>query len=151
MSALETQVAGNHYKQFKIQPIEFTMKNGLGFIEGNIIKYISRHKLKNGAEDIMKVKHYAELLLEIEYGIKQGVDNTLNKVVNEVATKEEISANELVEKILNHNIRKVLFKKLCHDYLIIDACEFVNSINSVVENHSMVEAIDTQLLSVCLK
>ena len=51
----------------KIQPIEYITSNGLGFIEGNVVKYISRHKSKNGAEDIRKVIHYCELLLELEY------------------------------------------------------------------------------------
>ena len=51
-------------------PIEYISKNKLDFLEGNIIKYISRHKKKNGAEDIRKVIHYAELILELEYGEK---------------------------------------------------------------------------------
>ena len=42
MSALDKQVGGNHYKDFAIQPIEFIVKNNLGFIEGNVIKYICR-------------------------------------------------------------------------------------------------------------
>ena len=49
---------------------EYISKNNLDFCEGNIIKYISRHKLKNGAEDIKKVIHYAELILELQYGEK---------------------------------------------------------------------------------
>ena len=67
MSALDVQEGGGHYKSFPIQPIEFVHKNGIPFIEGNIIKYICRHKDKNGAEDIKKVIHYCEILLELEY------------------------------------------------------------------------------------
>lgn len=70
MSALETQISGSHYKKLAIQPIEYTVANGLGFIEGNIIKYITRHKDKNGADDIRKIIHYCQLLLELEYGEK---------------------------------------------------------------------------------
>ena len=55
---------------FAIMPIDYISKNNLDFLEGNIIKYISRHKHKNGAEDIKKVIHYAELILEIQYGEK---------------------------------------------------------------------------------
>ena len=51
-------------------PIEYITKNNLDFCEGNIVKYISRHKLKNGAEDIKKVIHYAQLILELQYGEK---------------------------------------------------------------------------------
>ena len=68
-SALDVQVGGNHYKDMPIQPIEFTHKNNLNFCQGNIIKYASRYKAKNGVEDLKKVKHYAELLAKLEYGI----------------------------------------------------------------------------------
>jgi len=72
MKASETQVGGNHYKDMAIQPIEFTMKNNLNFCQGNVIKYICRYKNKNGIEDLKKVKHYVDLLIEIEYGEKEG-------------------------------------------------------------------------------
>lgn len=68
MSALDTQVGGDHYKQFKIQPIEFTFKNNLNFLQGNVIKYVCRYKHKHGKEDLLKVKHYIDLLIEMEYG-----------------------------------------------------------------------------------
>lgn len=71
MSALDKQEGGGHYKNLVIQPVEYITKNNLGFIEGNIVKYISRHGSKNGAEDIKKVIHYCELLLELEYGTEQ--------------------------------------------------------------------------------
>lgn len=67
-SALDVQEGGNHYKNFEIQPIEFTHKNGLNFCEGNVIKYVSRHRFKNGIEDLKKARHYIELLIELEYG-----------------------------------------------------------------------------------
>jgi hypothetical protein len=67
MSALETQEGGQHYKQCKIQPIEFIHANGLPYIEGNIIKYIMRHKFKNGLEDLKKARHYLDILIELEY------------------------------------------------------------------------------------
>lgn len=59
---LDRQVGGNHYKNLKIQPIDYIMENGLGFCEGNIVKYITRYSQKNGVEDIDKVIHYAEIL-----------------------------------------------------------------------------------------
>lgn len=65
---LDIQVGGGHYKEFKIQPLEFTMANNLDFIQGNIIKYTCRHKTKNGAEDLRKVIHYAQLALQLQYG-----------------------------------------------------------------------------------
>ena len=43
-SALNKEVGGNHYKEFRIQPIEFIEGNDLGFSVGNIIKYVCRYK-----------------------------------------------------------------------------------------------------------
>ena len=59
----DTQIGGNHY-QLPIQPIDFITKNKLGFIEGNIIKYVVRHDKKNGLEDLEKAKHYLEMLMK---------------------------------------------------------------------------------------
>ena len=64
--AIDKQIGGNHYKNFKIQPIEFITANKLSFIQGNIIKYICRYDKKNGKKDIDKVIHYCELLKELE-------------------------------------------------------------------------------------
>jgi hypothetical protein len=66
-NSLDIQVGGSHYKNQKIQPIEYIHANDLGFCEGNIVKYATRHKFKNGAEDLKKVIHYAQLLLDLEY------------------------------------------------------------------------------------
>jgi len=67
-SALDTQTGGGHYKDFPIQPIEFTCKNNLDFLQGNVIKYVCRHKAKNGVEDIDKAIHYLQLIKEMQYG-----------------------------------------------------------------------------------
>lgn len=63
VSALDKQVGGNHYS-LVIQPIDFIVKNNIPFREANVIKYVTRHKLKNGAEDIRKAIHYLEMILE---------------------------------------------------------------------------------------
>ena len=70
-SALKSEVGGNHYKEFRIQPIEFIEGNDLGFSVGNIIKYVCRYKYKNGKEDLLKARHYIDLLIELEYGNKK--------------------------------------------------------------------------------
>ena len=67
-SVLETQIGGEHYKGYKIQPIEFFIANGIKAAESYIIKYACRHRDKGGAEDIKKLIHVANLILEIEYG-----------------------------------------------------------------------------------
>lgn len=66
-SPLDKQVSGSHYKDKGIQPIVYIHANNLGFCEGNVIKYVTRHKDKNGAADIQKAIHYLELLLELQY------------------------------------------------------------------------------------
>jgi len=68
--AMYKQIGGNHYKDMAIQPVEFITANNLGFLEGNVVKYICRHHAKNGAEDIRKAIHYCELLLQTKYGDK---------------------------------------------------------------------------------
>ena len=65
-SALDVQVAGNHYKDLAIQPVEYIHANGIGYFEGNVIKYVSRWRNKNGIKDLEKAKHYIELLIELE-------------------------------------------------------------------------------------
>jgi len=71
MSALDTQAGGNHYKDLAIQPVEYIQANGLDYLQGNVVKYITRHKSKNGAEDIKKAIHYCQLILELEYAETQ--------------------------------------------------------------------------------
>lgn len=75
MSAFDDQVGGNHYKLMMIQPTEYILANGLGFCEGNVVKYISRWRLKvkdgetrPNVEDLRKAKHYIDMLIEREVG-----------------------------------------------------------------------------------
>jgi hypothetical protein len=63
----KTQVGGDHYSRFVIQPGEFISKNNLGWFEGNVIKYVCRHPFKNGVEDIRKAIHYLQLILKWTY------------------------------------------------------------------------------------
>ena len=65
-SALDVQVGGSHYKDMAIQPVEYIHVNKLGYIEGNIIKYVSRWRRKNGIADLEKARHYIDLLIELE-------------------------------------------------------------------------------------
>jgi|TARA_R110002126_G_scaffold227660_1_gene372240 hypothetical protein len=66
LKATDKQIGGNHYKQYTIQPIEFIVKNKLGFIEGNIIKYTLRNKVgEDPKEKWNKIIHYCELAKEL--------------------------------------------------------------------------------------
>ena len=64
------QIGGDHYKKMAIQPSDYIVKNGLGLYEGNIVKYITRHSVKGGKQDVEKVIHYAQLLIKEKYETK---------------------------------------------------------------------------------
>ena len=65
-TALQTQTGGTHYKNMAIQPAEYAEKNGLSLLEGNVVKYITRWKLKGQPlSDLEKAKHCIDLLIEI--------------------------------------------------------------------------------------
>jgi hypothetical protein len=64
MTANNTQTGGSHY-QVKIQPWDYITENNLGYLEGNIIKYVTRYKAKGGVEDLKKAQHYLSKLIEV--------------------------------------------------------------------------------------
>lgn len=57
----------DHYKRFKLEPIYFIGENSLDWFQGNIVKYVLRHRLKNGKEDLLKVIRYAQMYIKKEY------------------------------------------------------------------------------------
>ena len=66
MSVNSKQVNGSHYKNKAIQPWDYIVANNLGYLEGNVVKYISRWRDKGGMDDLAKAKHYIEKLIELE-------------------------------------------------------------------------------------
>jgi|TARA_B100000287_G_scaffold434929_1_gene500985 hypothetical protein len=65
MSSFDKQIGGNHYSKLAIQPTEYIIANKLGYVEGNVIKYVTRHKEKGKKADIEKAIHYLQMLLEV--------------------------------------------------------------------------------------
>jgi hypothetical protein len=65
MSVNETQVGGTHYSKNAIQVWDFIVANNIGYLEGNIIKYVTRYKNKGGVEDLKKAQHYLSKLIEV--------------------------------------------------------------------------------------
>jgi hypothetical protein len=63
-SAFDAQVGGSHYKDMAIQPLEYIMANGIPFAEGNVIKYVSRWRKKNGLQDLRKSLDMLEKIIE---------------------------------------------------------------------------------------
>ena len=74
-AATERQVGGDHYKSLKIQPIEYIDANNLPYLEGNVVKYVTRHASKNGVQDIDKAIHYLELIKQMRYSEDNTGDN----------------------------------------------------------------------------
>lgn len=66
MTANKEQVGGRHYADMVIQPFEYIHKNGIGFAEGSVIKYVSRWRKKGGIQDLEKARHVIDLLMEME-------------------------------------------------------------------------------------
>lgn len=66
LSSLDIQVGGGHYKDFKIQPVEFCHINGIPYIEATAIKYLCRWRRKDGIQDLEKAKHFISMLIELE-------------------------------------------------------------------------------------
>lgn len=73
----KNQVGGDHYKKMEVQPLEYIVKNGIGFLEGNVIKYVSRWQAKGGLDDLKKAKHYLNLLInqEVEKLTAHAIEN----------------------------------------------------------------------------
>ena len=68
MSALKEQIGGQHYKSMPIQPVEYIHANNIPYLEGNVIKYVTRWRSKGGVDDLHKAKHYIDLLIEMDGG-----------------------------------------------------------------------------------
>ena len=66
VKATDTQVGGNHYTKLAIQPMRYSMKNGLDALQHTVIKYVTRFRDKNGIEDLEKAKHCIDMLIEFE-------------------------------------------------------------------------------------
>ncbi len=66
MSAFDRQEGGNHYKDLPIQPVDYITANKIPFIEGNVIKYVTRWRNKGGVADLKKARHFLDMLIEKE-------------------------------------------------------------------------------------
>tara|TARA_B110000902_G_scaffold234052_1_gene278312 strand:- start:41 stop:319 length:279 start_codon:yes stop_codon:yes gene_type:complete len=63
---LTAQVGGNHYKNLAIQPVEYITANNLSYLQGSVIKYVTRYKDKNGIEDLQKAIHFVKMMIQEE-------------------------------------------------------------------------------------
>lgn len=114
---LDRQVGGDHYLA-KVQHVEFCQENQLGWCESAAIKYLIRHRRKNGAEDVKKAIHYVEFLIAINYG--RGVE-TLNPPVEDGDIDEFLAENKVPE-LEADVIRIILDHPEGGDVTLINAC-----------------------------
>ena len=70
VKATDTQIGGDHYTKLAIQPMQYSMENGLDALQHTVIKYVTRFRDKNGIEDLEKAKHCIDMLIEFERGKK---------------------------------------------------------------------------------
>ena len=76
MSVWEKQIGGTHYRKMKIQPSKFVIENKMLFAEGNVIKYICRHPYKDGKQDLLKAKHFIDMIMERDYSKEEEPQET---------------------------------------------------------------------------
>lgn len=115
MSALDIQIGGSHYRNKGLQPIELIVALNLNFIEGNIVKYITRYKEKNGVQDIMKCIHYSQLAIELKC-IRHNIDihNNYALILQYVKTNDLCSVQTYVlNSCLQNDYEQV--KLLCNE------------------------------------
>ena len=111
MSALNIQIGGEHYKTAKIQPVQYIEANGLAFLEGCVVKRVTRHNKPTGKgrQDIEKAIHELQLLLELRYPLEPdradlgdfGQQNMLTPTVKESLT---VGSSHSIPKWATHEL-----------------------------------------------
>ena len=107
--SLARQVGGNHYKQYKIEPVVYITKNRLSYNMGNIVKYASRvdtrdelklSELKLKVKDLQKIAHYAEIASELAIKEYEDAHGKLpNDWLNTDASSNPLRSRDNVESV----------------------------------------------------
>lgn len=87
------QVGGTHYQKQRIQHWDFVAANNLDYFQGQITKYVSRWRDKNGIDDLLKAQHFLEKYIEIQREnekLKTAPANQLT-LLGRVMPKEELT------------------------------------------------------------
>ena len=104
MSANDTQISGNHYKDKTVQPWDYIAANNLGYFEGNVVRYISRWKDKGGVDDLRKAKHYIEKLIELETQVKDE-SKTIHGFIPWTGGDQPIEDYVVVEALMKNQVK----------------------------------------------
>ena len=119
MKATDVQIGGSYYKDMAMQPIELITALRCSFIQGCIIKYISRYKAKNGVQDIKKCIHYAQLAIQL--GDKRRCnDKTLSLSINKFIIKNKLTIlqRRIITQAVYNNYEQVI--QFCKELLQIE-------------------------------
>ena len=135
-SALDEQVGGDHYKKLGIQPVELIRDINANFFQGNVIKYVTRYKDKNGIKDLEKAKHYLELIEELHP----------NSNSNKITSYEIDSVNEYIyaNKIDTDAAKIIRIVSLCGDNKIDKAIELIG--NLINDYHKVEECCELGII-----
>ena len=160
-SALDEQVGGDHYKKLGIQPVELIRDINANFFQGNVIKYVTRYKDKNGIKDLEKAKHYLELIEELHpnnnsskitsYGIDKvndyiyanKIDTDAAKIIRIVSLcgDDKIDkAIELIDNLIN-DYHKV--EECCELGIVDTATTLFGDRNDMVAKEDLINGITT--------
>ena len=160
-SALDEQVGGDHYKKLGIQPVELIRDINANFFQGNVIKYVTRYKDKNGIKDLEKAKHYLELIEELHpnnnsskitsYGIDKvndyiyanKIDTDAAKIIRIVSLcgNDKIdTAIELIDNLIN-DYHKV--EECCELGIVDTATTLFGDRNDMVAKEDLINGITT--------
>ena len=113
MSANDKQINGDHYRG-AIQTWDYIVANDLGFLEGNIVKYVTRFRKKNGVQDLEKAQHYLQKLIEVENERLRRASNPNDQdqqTIKEIVAESENRYGERTGTDVAH--RDKVIAKLC--------------------------------------
>jgi methyl coenzyme M reductase subunit C-like uncharacterized protein (methanogenesis marker protein 7) len=86
MGANKIQIGGEHYKSSGLQHWDIVDRYDVGYFEGNISKYVTRWRKKNGVQDLKKASHYLQKLIESRSGGWADYSERQPRVPHEVIT-----------------------------------------------------------------
>lgn len=121
--ALGQQVAGNHYRNMKIQPMEFSMANGWDACAHTALKYLSRYPNKGGVEDLRKAEHTVRL--------RQELGGVLPYRASLITAQEYCAANDLN---LQQTAMIALLERIVNHCLTTTSAELLRLIRHVIED-----------------
>lgn len=94
-NANEVQVGGTHYKN-TFQHWDLVHATDMGYFEGQITKYVTRNRKKNGKQDLDKAMHFLIKFIElVEKGVYRSTSGKARRMAYAPLFNRYAVANEL--------------------------------------------------------